>query len=264
MVVFLRIKSQRHYSQLYYSRLQRPWLMWRVFTTYSSLSLYFLPRFAMSEDETTPLSRADSSSRKSSLLKALPRNGIHKGHISDTDVSDSITLPQQLRWYRKLAFGVGHVFNDLAASMWFTYLILFYHKVVLLDNILAGTLLLIGQAVDGTATPIIGFLCDSTPFWFMGFGRRKIWHLIGTLLVSISLFFFWHTCLPCKAIHAPMPWEIVWYAVFIAIFQVGWACVQISHLALIPELTKDKHVRVELNSIRLVCACAHVYVCFKI
>ncbi len=26
-------------------------------------------------------------------------------------------------------YGVGHVLNDLCASMWFTYLLLFYHKV---------------------------------------------------------------------------------------------------------------------------------------
>jgi hypothetical protein len=37
------------------------------------------------------------------------------------------------RWVTALfaGYGVGHVLNDLCASMWFTYLLLFYHKVQL-------------------------------------------------------------------------------------------------------------------------------------
>lgn len=197
----------------------------------------------MNADEKTPLLSSEKIDRTS-------LDGSYNPSMSDTG-SESCSRPRRrLHWVRKLAYGVGHVFNDLAASMWFTYLILFYHKVVQLDNALAGTLLLIGQMVDGLATPVIGYLCDITPFWYLGFGRRKIWHLLGTILVAVSLFFFWHKCLPCEATHASLPWQIVWYAVFIAIFQVGWASVQISHLSLIPELTDDESERVGLNAIR--------------
>ena len=208
----------------------------------------------MSTDEKTLL--YDSSSVKESIQRT-PEASIG-GSLGPTAVVQCSGVPHSLPWYRKLAFGVGHVFNDLCASMWFTYLILFYHKVLELDNALAGTLLLIGQAADGIATPIIGYLCDITPFWYKGFGRRKFWHLIGTILVALSLFFFWHRCLPCILIHkhVPMGWHIVWYAVFIVIFQVGWASVQISHLSLIPELTKDENERVGLNAIRWVCLCS--------
>ena len=192
---------------------------------------------------------------KTPLFSSHTRGPAPRHHPSEQQVPmpnavAPCTPRRQLHWARKLSYGVGHVFNDLAASMWFTYLILFYHKVIELDNALAGTLLLIGQIVDGLATPVIGYLCDITPFWYLGFGRRKIWHLIGTILVAMSLFFFWHKCLPCAATHAPLGWQIVWYAVFIAIFQFGWASVQISHLSLIPELTDDESERVGLNAIR--------------
>ena len=30
---------------------------------------------------------------------------------------------------QKLGYGLGHVLNDLCASMWFTYLLLFFHQV---------------------------------------------------------------------------------------------------------------------------------------
>lgn len=147
--------------------------------------------------------------------------------------------------HRKLAYGVGHVFNDLCASMWFTYLVLFFHKVVLLGNSYAGLLILIGQVADALATPVIGFLCDRT---HIRYGQRKLWHLIGTCMVALSLFFFWHTCLGCT--HSALWVKIVYYSIPIIIFQFGWASVQISHLSLIPELTDDKNERVGLNAIR--------------
>ena len=150
---------------------------------------------------------------------------------------------------RRLAYGVGHVFNDMCASMWFTYLILFYHKVIMLNNAFAGLLLLIGQVTDAVATPIIGYLCDKIHFRY---GRRKTWHLVGTIMVASSLFFFWH-CLPCDHNKdLDFGWKVAYFVPFIMIFQVGWACTQISHLALIPELTEDENERVGLNAIRWV------------
>ena len=35
----------------------------------------------------------------------------------------------QLRLGQRLGYGLGHVLNDLCASMWFTYLLLYYHQV---------------------------------------------------------------------------------------------------------------------------------------
>ena len=45
----------------------------------------------------------------------------------------------------KLGFALGHVMNDMCASMWFTYLLLYFHKVIEFDNIYAGVLLFIGK-----------------------------------------------------------------------------------------------------------------------
>ncbi len=35
----------------------------------------------------------------------------------------------QLTWLQILGYGTGHVFNDICASMWFTYLLLFFQEV---------------------------------------------------------------------------------------------------------------------------------------
>ena len=185
--------------------------------------------------------------------------------------NEPVITTSHLPLFRKFAYGVGHVFNDLCASMWFTYLVLFFHKVVDLQNTYAGLLILIGQVADAMATPFIGFLCDKT---HLRYGRRKFWHLIGTIMVAISLFFFWHTCLPCDLTsghhgngtdknetesRTPLAGMIVYFSVPIIIFQFGWASVQISHLSLIPELTSDKNERVGLNAIRYINN--HTYIC---
>ena len=182
--------------------------------------------------------------KKTSPVPIIARGGDEVASLINTVVSKPYHLPL----YRKIAYGVGHVFNDMCASMWFTYLLVFFHFVVRLNNAYAGLLLLIGQVADAAATPIIGYLCDKTR---TRYGRRKTWHLIGTIRVAISLFFFWHTCLPCSnSTHLGL--VIFYFAIPICIFQFGWASVQISHLSLIPELTEDASERVGLNAIRYV------------
>ncbi|KAK3739262.1 hypothetical protein QZH41_008453, partial [Actinostola sp. cb2023] len=43
---------------------------------------------------------------------------------------------------------------------------------------------------------------------------------------------------------------MVYYVGVAAVFQFGWGCVQISHLALIPEISRRKNERVDLNATR--------------
>jgi Na+/melibiose symporter-like transporter len=43
-------------------------------------------------------------------------------------------------------------------------------------------------------------------------------------------------------------WQVTYYCVAASLFNFGWAAVQVSHMALVPELTPDEHERVVLNS----------------
>lgn len=45
----------------------------------------------------------------------------------------------------KLAYALGHIFNDLAAAMWFSYTLIYLQRVVLLRPIVAGAFLLLGM-----------------------------------------------------------------------------------------------------------------------
>lgn len=57
-------------------------------------------------------------------------------------------------------YGVGHFINDLTATCWFNYLLLFLKEVV--KSPVASAAILAGQIADGLATPIVGQLSDRT------------------------------------------------------------------------------------------------------
>lgn len=99
----------------------------------------------------------------------------------ESSATDYTEIVQRLPISLKLAYGIGHVLNDICASMWFTYLLVYFHLVLGFDGTLAGLILLIGQIADALATPFIGFHSDKRDdLWLCKYGRRKTWHLIGT------------------------------------------------------------------------------------
>ncbi|XP_059200260.1 major facilitator superfamily domain-containing protein 12-like [Centropristis striata] len=149
---------------------------------------------------------------------------------------------------RRLSYALGHFLNDLCASMWFTYLLVFYHSVLGFANTYAGVLLLVGQIADGLCTPLIGYESDRTP-GCGNYGKRKTWHLVGTLSVVLSFAFIFNQCLGCGP-NTPQWASLTYFVPFIIIFQFGWAATQISHLSLIPELVTCEHAKVELTAYR--------------
>lgn len=60
-----------------------------------------------------------------------------------------------------LGYGVGHFYNDLCASMWFTYLMIFLERVMYFKASAAGFLMLVGQVnVFARYFFLISFLKD--------------------------------------------------------------------------------------------------------
>uniref|UniRef100_A0A1B6M148 Major facilitator superfamily (MFS) profile domain-containing protein n=1 Tax=Graphocephala atropunctata TaxID=36148 RepID=A0A1B6M148_9HEMI len=146
----------------------------------------------------------------------------------------------------KFSYGVGHVFNDFCASMWFTYMLIFFNKVVLFSSQLSGSVVLVGQIADGLATPFVGFMSDRGEG--CRYGRRKTWHLFGTVVIICTFPFIFS---PAVGLQDSGTWtKMLYYCSFIVFFQFAWAAVQISHLSLVPDLTPDEHERTALLAIR--------------
>ncbi|KAJ8736309.1 hypothetical protein PYW08_006965 [Mythimna loreyi] len=152
-------------------------------------------------------------------------------------------------WWRvsqHVLFGLGHVYNDLCAAMWFSYMMLFFQAVLNMRAAVAGAMLLLGQVIDALATPAVGVLADK-------FGSLKSWHLTGCALVTCTFPLLFVRCWGCWLTHDPDYlewWMPVYYSILIVIFQIGWAVVQISHLAMIPAISDNLQVRADLTSIR--------------
>ena len=155
-------------------------------------------------------------------------------------------------------YSVGHFMNDACASCWFSYLLLYLENVQGLSGLQSGIVIFSGQLFDALATPIVGILSDrSRGLPALGLGRRKLWNAIGTVIVVVCFFFVFGVCLPCVLQPgggadppASATAKTASFAVFASLFNVGWAAVQVSHMALVPELTVREDERVLLNSMR--------------
>ena len=78
-----------------------------------------------------------------------------------------------------------------------------------------------GQIADGLSTLFVGYFSDDgDDLWLCyKYGKRKSWHLIGTLCVVVSFPFIFLPCVGCS--DADDYAQLVYYAAFVVIFQVG-------------------------------------------
>jgi Na+/melibiose symporter-like transporter len=158
--------------------------------------------------------------------------------------------------------------------MYFSYLLIFLEGIGL-NPVEAGVVLIIGQLVDGAATPIVGFLSDRTTcitcrLGPCTIGRRKLFYALGLTCVTLAFGFVFSP----EARMGPGPWSdngttgsgstgvssstskptgqlpVVYFSIMNSIFQVGWASVQVSHMSMVPELSPELGERILLNSIR--------------
>ncbi|OAF70953.1 hypothetical protein A3Q56_01320 [Intoshia linei] len=83
---------------------------------------------------------------------------------------------------------------------------------------------------------------------FRKYGKRKSVHLIGTGIVCVSFIFIFVGCLSCHNI--TKLGSLFFYIPIVMLFQIGWAIVQVSHLALLSDLSRNKRDSIIFNSIR--------------
>ncbi|KAF3675902.1 putative major facilitator superfamily domain-containing protein 12-like [Capsicum annuum] len=159
-------------------------------------------------------------------------------HIED---DESLTKP--LGRCSVFYYGVGHMLNDITSACWFTYLLVFLTDIGLSPSD-AAVVMLSGQVADGLTTVFAGELIDR-------FGHFKVWHLAGSVLVAVSFSSVFGGCLPCKLIGSDSAMlQTIGYSVFAAIFNMGWAATQVSHMSMVNCITLNSTSRVVLASCR--------------
>nr|KAJ0196883.1 hypothetical protein LSAT_V11C700356160 [Lactuca sativa] len=147
-------------------------------------------------------------------------------------------------------YGVGHMLNDITAACWFTYLLVFMTDIGLSPRN-AAIVMLSGQIADGFTTIFAGELIDR-------FGHFKVWHAAGSILVAISFSSVFGGCVPCIIFGNESTWlQTIGYSFFAAVFNVGWAATQVSHMSMVNCITLNSTSRVVLTSCQpqFICRC---------
>ena len=101
----------------------------------------------------------------------------------------------------------------------------------MLSPVVAGAALLSGQITDGVTTPIVGICSDK---FKCAFGKRNTWYYFGSLLVIPS---FAGIFVKTPKFLNTTESKTIWYCVLPSIFNIGWASVQIAHMAIVNSLT---------------------------
>lgn len=189
-------------------------------------------------------------------------------HRNSTTSSIRSLNPPCLSLKTKFFYSLGHVYNDLTVSIWFSYTLLYFQ--FQFPGALSGSLILIGQIADAVASPFVGYESDkSAHMWLCTkLGRRKTWHLLGVIMNTVSVPLVYNQCFGCE--QSPEWAQFFYYSILIVIFQAGWAATQVnqskwmprhltklcsgqvSHVSLITDLTSNTNERIELNSYRQV------------
>lgn len=100
---------------------------------------------------------------------------------TSTIQSSSDQMVSTISTWLKIGYGLGHVFNDLCAGVWFSYLLLFLKGALKMRGTEAGAMMMLGQVFDALATPLVGYLVDK-------FGTKQSWHIFGKIHLTLQYF----------------------------------------------------------------------------
>jgi len=134
--------------------------------------------------------------------------------------------------------------NDLCASCWFFFLSYYLIKIIHLDAQYAGYIMLAGQVADAIATPLVGIFSDKTN---TRCGKRTPWYIVGSLLVMVSFILIFVKVIPDDTSDL---WLYVYYGTMASTFNIGWAAVQVAHMALLPSISLNKKNKDLMTRIR--------------
>lgn len=154
---------------------------------------------------------------------------------------------------QRLSFSVGHFLNDAVVGAWVSYMLVFQTKVLGISNRTAGFLWILSSTVDSVLSLAVGYICDNLkfPLFAKYYGKRKSFHLLGTILVAGLFPFLMMPCFVCGKDSSE--WKMgIYYGTIMIVHNIGWALSQVTHLALIPEIAKRPNEMVELHALRWV------------
>ena len=154
---------------------------------------------------------------------------------------------------QQFSFVVGHVINDVTRLLLMSFRLVFLMKVIRMSASNAGWIELFSRVIIAVISfrPMAGYLCDkvSIPLLSRRHGKKKSWHLIGTVLQVVSMPLLFSNCFVCSS--EPSQWELIaYYGIINTLGGVSIIIIETAHLSLIPFIAKDQNEAVKLNGLR--------------
>ena len=135
---------------------------------------------------------------------------------------------------QRFSCGLGNVLNEIFRQMYISFSIIFLMQVIGLSASQVGLAMLIGQITDAFTSPITGFLGDRVqiPFISKKLGRRKSWHLVGTVMMAGGLPLLFNRCLVCNDYQGVSWLQPFYYYCLMVIINAAYNILEINHLSI--------------------------------
>ena len=171
--------------------------------------------------------------------------------LSDTQEEERLFTPL----FQRLACGLGHVLNDITRQLLFSFRLVFFMNVLGISAENSGWLALEKQLVHAAMAPVCAVLVDRVhiPVVSKKFGKRKCWHLLGTVLeaVFVPLFFSAYYLIRNEDGQTERM-MMIYFGILNVLLGFGGSLLEIAHLSLIPVIAKNQMEAVELSALRFV------------
>ena len=153
--------------------------------------------------------------------------------VTETNVEPQSSSPPITN---RIACKTGHVLNELTASVWFSYALLFFQNVAALSPVSSGVLFSLSQLFVAVGMVVVGFSYDKR-LWksFLLYGRRKARHIVGSAGVLLSWPLVFVPCLICKPSISNLG-VTAYYLLPVVLFSVCWSLAEASYSSLMLEI----------------------------
>lgn len=145
----------------------------------------------------------------------------------------------------KIGYGIGNLSVGIAMQVVGTYLVFFATVILGIPGYLVGLAVSISIFWDAITDPLMGYLSDVTRSKL--FGRRHLYLIIGSIGVSLSIYFMW-------VIPSNMDTNLKYFLLFadIILFKTFITIYVTPYTALGAELSSDYNERTSIQSIKTV------------
>ena len=174
-----------------------------------------------------------------------------RGDSEDSEDSNSETRTPMIQ---RFSYGVGNSVIEVNRQILLSFRLVFFLKVLGLSPANAGWLVLFAFSSLVVTSPLSAFLVDRVkiPVLSMKLGRKKSWHLIGSILGAVTIPLFFTPCFFCQGGQLE---TILYIAVLNFFIALSYTIVDVSHLSLLPSIAKNQKEAFGLNALRLVAIC---------